>query len=185
MCRAIDIASYILSEKGRLSGYQLQKLLYYSQAWCLVTQDRPLFAEQVRAWEHSPVVYEVAHAHRGRRTVVASDIDGNPQALSAEDQAIVEAALESYSQLSGDELEALSHSEEPWAKVYNGQTGLALAVISQESMRDYYASLMSGDARVAAQHHVPSFSISPRLYVSDDDFSWLDSILQVPMDGYP
>lgn len=69
--------------------------------------------------------------------------------------------LESYSQLSGDELEALSHSEEPWAKVYNGQTGLVSAVISQESMRDYYAGLMSDDARVAAQHHVPSFSISP------------------------
>ena len=66
MRRAIDIASYILSEKGRLSGYQLQKLLYYSQAWCLVTQNRPVFTEQVRAWEHGPIVYEVAHAHRGR-----------------------------------------------------------------------------------------------------------------------
>lgn len=56
MCRAIDVASYILNEKGRLSGYQLQKLLYYCRAWCLVTQDRPLFEESVRAWEHGPVV---------------------------------------------------------------------------------------------------------------------------------
>ncbi len=29
MRRAVDVAAYILSEKGRLSGYQLQKLLYY------------------------------------------------------------------------------------------------------------------------------------------------------------
>lgn len=43
MPRAIDVASYILNEQGRLSGHRLQRLLYYRQAWCLVTQDRPLF----------------------------------------------------------------------------------------------------------------------------------------------
>lgn len=64
MCKAIDVAAYILNERGRLSGYQLQKLLYYSQAWCLVTQGRRLFAEEIRAWEHGPVVYEVARASR-------------------------------------------------------------------------------------------------------------------------
>ena len=37
MCKAIDVAAYILNERGRLSGFQLQKLLFYSQAWCLVT----------------------------------------------------------------------------------------------------------------------------------------------------
>lgn len=177
MCRALDIAAYILSEKGRLSGYQLQKLLYYCQAWCLVTQNRPLFPEQVRAWEHGPVVYEVAHAHRGRRSVVASDIDGDSRALSAEDQAVVDAVLESYAGLSGEELEALSHSESPWADAFNGQTGIASAVITQDSMVEYYAQLMSGDAHVAQDHHVPCFSFANRIYVSDDDFDWLSSVL--------
>lgn len=129
MCRAVDVAAYILNEKGRLSGYQLQKLLYYCQAWCLVTQDRALFPEQIRAWEHGHVVYEVARVHRGRRTVAAFDINADPQAISAEDQVLIDAVLESYGVLSGDELEALSHRESPWQDYFNGETDLASNVI--------------------------------------------------------
>lgn len=177
MCRAIDVASYILNEQGRLSGYQLQKLLYYCQAWCLVTQDRPLFLEHIRAWEHGPVVYEVARAHRGRRSVVAADIPGNPEAVSADDQAVIDAVLESYGSLSGDELELLSHSEEPWQRSFNGETGIASGVISNDAIEQYYASLMASDAETQRKHHVPQFPIAPRIYVSDEDYDWLSSIL--------
>ena len=177
MCRAINVAAYILNEKGRLSEYQLQKLLYYCQAWCLVTQDRPLFPESIRAWEHGPVVYEVARAHRGQRSVVARDIEADPLALSAEDQVLVDAVLEAYSGLSGDDLEALSHSERPWLESYNGQTGIASNEIPQELIKSYYSDLMSGDSLVAERHHVPRFPVSPKIVVSDDDFAWLESIL--------
>ena len=177
MCRAIDVAAYILNEKGRLSGYQLQKLLYYCQAWCLVTQDRPLFPEAIRAWEHGPVVYEVARAHRGRRSVVARDIDADPLALSAEDRVLVDAVLETYSGMSGDELAALSHSELPWRESYNGQTGIASSIIPVDLIKSYYSDLMCGDSDVAESHHVPRFPVSPKIVVSDDDFEWLESIL--------
>ena len=177
MCRAIDVAAYILSEKGRLSGYQLQKLLYYCQAWCLVTQDRPLFPEEIRAWEHGPVVYEVARAHRGRRSVVARDLEADPLALSAADQVLVDAVLEAYSGMSGDELAELSHRARPWRVSYNGQTGIASNVIPNDLIKSYYSDLMSGDSHVAESHHVPRFPVSPKIVVSDDDFAWLDSIL--------
>ena len=177
MCRAIDVAAYILSEKGRLSGYQLQKLLYYCQAWCLVTQDRALFPEEIRAWEHGPVVYEVARAHRGRRTVVAQDIDADPQAISAQDQVLIDAVLESYGSLSGDELELLSHSEAPWRDSYNGETGFAPNTIPIDATKRYYSELMSGDSSTAERHHVPRFPVAPKIVVSDEDFAWIESIL--------
>lgn len=177
MCRAIDVAAYILNEKGRLSGYQLQKLLNYCQAWCLVTQDRPLFPEAIRAWEHGPVVYEVARAHRGRRSVVARDIDADPLALSAEARVLVDAVLETYSGMSGDEPAALSHSELPWRESYNGQTGIASSIIPVDLIKSYYSDLMCGDSDVAESHHVPRFPVSPKIVVSDDDFEWLESIL--------
>ena len=177
MCRAIDVAAYILNERGRLSGYQLQKLLYYCQVWCHVTQDRTLFPEEIRAWEHGPVVYEVVRAHRGRRSVVARDIEANPLALSAEDQVLVDAVLEAYAGLSGDELEHLFHSELPWKQSYNGQTRIASNVIPIDLIKSYYSELMSGDSDIAISHHVPQFPVSPKIVVSDDDFAWLDSIL--------
>jgi uncharacterized phage-associated protein len=35
---------------------KLHALLYYAQCWCLVTQDRPLFDEKIRADTAGPMV---------------------------------------------------------------------------------------------------------------------------------
>lgn len=177
MVRAVDVAEYILTEKGRLTGYQLQKLLYYCQAWCLVVRNEPLYPEEVCAWEHGPVVYEVARQHRGMRSVASSDISGDLSRLSDEDRLLIDSVLEAYANLSGDELEALSHTEAPWKDAYNGVSGFGSNPIPREAMQSYYSGLMSGDSEVAARHHVPHFAAAPRIVVSDADFKWLESVL--------
>lgn len=85
--------------------------------------------------------------------------------------------LESYGSLNGDELERLSHSEEPWQKGFNGETGIALGVISKDAIERCCASLMASDAETQRKHHVPQFPIAPRMYVGDEDYGWLSSIL--------
>ncbi len=177
MCRAIDVASYILQEKGRLTGYQLQKLLYYSQAWCLVTQGRPLFSEEIRAWDHGPVVYEVYCEHARRRSVVQSDLSGRPEVLTPEDTAVVDAVLDSYSGMSGEAIEDLSHHEDPWRDVYDGTSSARSPIISNEAMTSYYSTLMSSDRWTTEIHHVPHFSYAPRVFVSDAEYDWLTSII--------
>ena len=59
MVSAHDVAAYILEEHGPLSAMKLQKLVYYSQAWSLVWDDRQLFREAVEAWANGPVVREL------------------------------------------------------------------------------------------------------------------------------
>lgn len=177
MCKAVDVASYILQEKGRLTGYQLQKLLYYSQAWCLVTQDRPLFSEKIRAWDHGPVVYEVYCEHARQRSVVQSDLSGRPDALTSEDMAVVDAVLDSYSGMSGDAIEDLSHHEDPWRDAYNGTSSAHSPIISNEAMSSYYSMLMSSDRWTTETHHVPHFSYAPRLFVSDAEYDWLAGLI--------
>jgi len=43
MAAAHDVAAYVLSKKSPMTAMKLQKLLYYSQAWSLVWNDKPLF----------------------------------------------------------------------------------------------------------------------------------------------
>jgi hypothetical protein len=50
-----DVAAYILEKKGEMSAWRLQKLVYYSQAWSLVWDERPLFDEPIQAWANGPV----------------------------------------------------------------------------------------------------------------------------------
>ena len=176
MCKAIDVASYILQEKGRLTGHQLQKLLYYSQAWCLVTQGRSLFPEAIRAWEHGPVVCEVYREHAHQHEVSMSDVGGDPKGLSPEDMAVVDAALDAYGGMSGEDIEDLSHHEDPWRDAFDGTSTWRSPVISDEAMVAYYSSLMAADRWTTSTNHVPRFSYAPRIYVSDAEYDWLASM---------
>src|SRR5258708_570857 len=63
MATVHDVAAYILGKCGPMTAMKLQKLVYYSQAWGLVWDERPLFAEQIEAWANGPVVRDLYDKH--------------------------------------------------------------------------------------------------------------------------
>lgn len=174
---ASDVAKYLLTQKGTMTGYQIQKLLYYCQAWSLVINRKPLFSDEIQAWEHGPVVPAVSRQHQNRRKVHLSDISGNAAAVSFEDGRLIDAVLRAYGSMTGDDLESLTHGEEPWLNAFNGHTGSGSAVITLESMRRYYAALSAAGDAVQREHCVPIFDNPKTLYVEDSDFAWLQSFL--------
>ena len=127
MCKVVDVPSYILQERGRLTGYQLQKLLYYSHAWCLVTQNRLLFEEGVHAWGHGPVVCGVYREHARQYTVAINGLSGDCSRLTSSDAAVADAVLDSYGGLTGERIEDLSHHEDPWRRAIRRHEHMALA----------------------------------------------------------
>jgi uncharacterized phage-associated protein len=67
MASVHDLAAYIIRTQGSMSPWRLQKLVYYSQAWALVWEDKPLFRARIEAWPSGPVVPAsgvLAHAAR-------------------------------------------------------------------------------------------------------------------------
>lgn len=74
MARAIDVAEYILEQQGPMPTMKLHKLLYYCQAWCLVTQDRPLFDEDFQAWPSGPVIPGLYELHKGKFLIRSGEL---------------------------------------------------------------------------------------------------------------
>ena len=83
--RVFDVAAYILQKMGAMTTMKLQKLVYYSQAWSLVWDEKPLFVEDIEAWANGPVVRELFDYHRGMYEISAMPI-GNPRLLNQEQQ---------------------------------------------------------------------------------------------------
>ncbi len=84
MTSALDVAAYILRKQGPMTAMKLQKLVYYSQAWHLVWEERRLFEEAIEAWANGPVVRELYLRHRGLWQLDASThLGGNPDAIDA------------------------------------------------------------------------------------------------------
>ena len=46
MADVFDVAKYILSQKGSMSTWKLQKLCYYAQAWHYTWTEKPFFSKQ-------------------------------------------------------------------------------------------------------------------------------------------
>jgi uncharacterized phage-associated protein len=129
-------------QNAALTNLKLQKLLYYAQAWHLVFFDVALYNDEIQAWVHGPVVPVVFRRFKECRW--------NP--LPNERESKVTSAIEAhlsevwkvYGKFDASKLETLTHSETPWKEA---RQGLPLDeashnVISQESMKKFYSSLV-------------------------------------------
>ena len=139
-----DVAAYILQQKGPMTTWKLQKLVYYCQAWSLVWDDDVLFHEEIQAWANGPVVPALYEVHRGEYRV-ATIKQGNPDALADSQRETVDAVLDFYGDKSAQWLSDLTHMEDPWRKaragIRDGERGTAR--ITEESLAEYYGSLQA------------------------------------------
>lgn len=113
MASVLDVAAYILDKTGSMTAMKLQKLAYYSQAWHLVWEERPLFPERVQAWANGPVIYELYKVHR-RQFMVNTVPGGNKDLLSPDETSSIDAVLSTYAPFTAQQLSELTHREEPW-----------------------------------------------------------------------
>lgn len=149
MATAHDVAAYILDQRGGMSTWKLQKLLYYSQAWHLVWDEEPLFPNRIEAWANGPVVRDLYRDHRGQFTVDRWT-KGDIGALATNEVETIDVVLGGYGDLSGRALSHLTHQEDPWriARDGLGPTDRSTVEITQESMQEFYTAL---DADEGAQ----------------------------------
>lgn len=145
MASVHDVAGYILSQTGEITTMKLQKLVYYCQAWNLVWDGEPLFDSKIEAWMNGPVVTDLYNRHRG--TFRVSSWDHNPNGLRDEQRETIDTVLESYKELSGQQLSELTHRELPWLEARQGlaQTERSNKQVSLDTMQDFYSAYAEDD----------------------------------------
>lgn len=118
-----DVADYIivkLNEAGSsLNVLKLHKLLYYVQAWYLAFKKNRCFNSAFQAWVHGPVSRSLYDRFPGksmyspvRSRDIRDDfaIENIPRAVKRH----IDNVLEVYADLTDDQLEEMTHREQPW-----------------------------------------------------------------------
>jgi len=145
MTNVFDVAVYILEKIGVISAMKLQKLVYFSQAWSLVWDDKKLFDNKIEAWSSGPIVRELYDKHRGKFQVSVDDFkrfqSGNK--LSDYQKATIDVVLRAYGDKSAQWLSDQTHSESPWqiGREAFSDSERGNQEITLESMSEYYSSL--------------------------------------------
>ena len=142
MIAAHDVAAYILEKCGQMTAMKLQKLAYYSHAWHLVWDEKPLFGERIEAWANGPVIREVYNQHRCE-FIVSTWPAGNAAKLSTSERTTIDAVIGYYGEMSAHQLSELTHSEPPWQLARTGlPPGSRSSVqITDDAMAEYYDSM--------------------------------------------
>lgn len=145
-----DIADYIIlkirleEDKSLFINMNLQKLLYYVQAWSYGINGQAMFTGDFEAWMHGPINREIYNRFRPSKTLYSEIdlddcIDKNVK-LSEDDAEFVNYVLENYADYSDAELGRLVRSETPWIETRGdkGQYERCQEIISPLLMEKYY-----------------------------------------------
>ena len=162
MAKVVDVAAYVLQERGPMTAWKLQKLVYYCQAWSLVWDETALFEEPIEAWANGPVVRALYDLHKGEfqlKHLWNEDGEkvGEPDALTHVERETVDLVLRDYSDRSGQWLSELTHMERPWraarARDHALPGDLCEEVIRHDEIADYYGGLLAAEnARMGGAH---------------------------------
>lgn len=119
---ALEIAKWFIgynrlkhedNPEDNITNLKLQKLLYYAQGISLKYTGKPLFDENIEAWQYGPVVPVVYHEYKQyggmgiNKNITMPNFDENTES-------ILKDVYEDYGQYSAWKLRDMTHEESPW-----------------------------------------------------------------------
>lgn len=132
------VAEYFLSKES-MSHKKLQKLCYYAQAWNLAIYNEPLVPNRFEAWVHGPVSPDLYYVYKewGRSLI---PLYTGAKKVSDFVVTFLDKIYEAYGNFTDDQLENMTHQEEPWLSARQGLSSYEYSrePISRQTMRDYY-----------------------------------------------
>lgn len=143
---AETIARWLLSQQS-MSPKKLQKMLYYCYSWTLAllnedaeNLDNKLFNEKFEAWVHGPVIRPIYNQYRGFGFQDIPQEDGAPVIEDADVLDVLNQVVETYGHFTGNELESLTHEEDPWVEARAGKQPFESSdtVIKDQTIFKYY-----------------------------------------------
>jgi uncharacterized phage-associated protein len=160
MTTASQIAEWIVRHSWNDLGapidpMSLEKHIYYAQSFFLVLHGRPLFSDEILAWQKGPVVPAVWQKYSiyGGAPIILDDEDAPPD-LPREIESHLRQIVSFFGRYTGILLSQASHLEGPWAEARHGTPDdrASGVVISQLAMRTYYGDLINdGEAALSCQ----------------------------------
>ena len=125
-------------EREGITNLKLQKVLYFAQAYYLSKIGKPLFSDNIEAWEYGPVIPEV---YRKYKSHASNPIiyEEDKSSLSDADKENLKKIWGTFGGYSASRLVDISHAHTPWKEANKSSD----KVISHKAIKEYYAPLLN------------------------------------------
>lgn len=154
--KVLDVSRHVINYSNTqdygISNLKLQKILYFIQAFFLVSTPEQCFEEKIEAWDFGPVVPE---AYREYKQYGSGDIPSisyiikfddediweskvtkyKDDVISEEDKRRIESVVDKFADYSATDLVTITHGQTPWKNAYRrGQNN----EITIEAIKEYF-----------------------------------------------
>ncbi|MEI3651960.1 type II toxin-antitoxin system antitoxin SocA domain-containing protein [Anabaena sp. AL09] len=125
------------------SPMKLQKLCYYAQGYALA-EEKELFPEDFQAWQHGPVIDSLYYKYKEYKWHPIDEEVSEPDGIDYE---YLQDIVSAYGRYDGAALSTMTHRERPWldARGDLDESEGSNALITKESLRDYFASKLKAN----------------------------------------
>ncbi|MBU71296.1 type II toxin-antitoxin system antitoxin SocA domain-containing protein [Spongiibacter sp.] len=182
-----DVSAYILHLADRagiqVSNLKLQKLVYYCQGFSLGVTGKPLFDEEIVAWEHGPVVEPLYHQYKqfGKSPIPAPSIfQFNEDVFDDIQQDLIADVVNVFGREGAWSLREMTHKETTWlAHSADGKSGDGTVITKEELAtffrgnmpdQDYFDSFVQSANSITPENLV---QIPDAISTAEDFVAWL------------
>lgn len=133
VCR--HVINYSNDKDYGISNLKLQKVLYFIQAYFLISTNEQCFKEKIEAWDFGPVVPEAYREYKqfgsGDIPTVSFIVDFDEEniweskireyrdnIIASADKVRIDAVVDKFSDYSATDLVSITHRQAPWKKAY-------------------------------------------------------------------
>jgi prophage ps3 protein 01 len=156
MYNVLDVCRHVINYSNEkdygISNLKLQKILYFIQAYFLISTPEQCFVEDIEAWDFGPVVPEAYHEYKqyGSGDIPyihyffkfdeddiwdSTSVEFKDNVISDEDKELMNSVVDKFSDYSATDLVSLTHRQAPWNNAYvRGMNN----VIKIEAIKDYF-----------------------------------------------
>lgn len=154
--QAIDICRHVINYSNQkeygVSNLKLQKLLYFIQAYFLLTKKEPCFSDKIEAWDLGPVVPDAYREYKqfgsGNIPTITYVIEKDSnniwasrvvpfydEVITQEDKRTSEVVVDKFSDYSAMDLVKLTHNQKPWIDAYVPKRNNEITI---EAIEEYF-----------------------------------------------
>lgn len=157
MNEVLDVCRYVINYSNKkdygISNLKLQKILYFIQAYFLITKPNiACFNERIEAWDFGPVVPVAYHEFKQYgsgnipyiKTYIKRDVNDiwgytkvrfDENIISKKDKEKIRDVIDSFSQYSATDLVSLTHRQSPWINAFKEGKN---SEITTEAIKAYF-----------------------------------------------
>ena len=144
MATALDVANFFIDSakdtEDPMTNMRVNKYVYFAQGYALAKLGRPLFKDEIQAWEHGPVVpalYQLFKSDTKGEPIYSTKGRYGKNTFSDDEIQIMIDVLLDLEEFSTAAISRMTHGKDsPWFKAYAGV--YSNNPISLDDMRDYF-----------------------------------------------